>query len=175
VSLNFKFFLLSDEFHNICDWQRYQIPIKKNRPALILAIEDLDDPDKFLCIPISKDDDKNNKYANLMSSKPDLVHPVEEINTYDNYLLIQNMFYIRKEFIGEPFIVDGVQSEIKKDSLKRAIVKKVKKVDALINRGVLNYVPREEVFNKQLLYLENRTKKERREVLEEVVTDKKSS
>lgn len=66
MSLNFKVFLLSDEFYNICDWQKYKIPIKKNRPALILAIEDLDNPDKLHCIPISKDDDKNKKYANLI-------------------------------------------------------------------------------------------------------------
>lgn len=166
VSESFKVFLLSSEFYSICDWGNYKIPIKQNRPVLILAIEDSTNPDIVNCIPISKDDDKNDKYKNLSASKPDLVHPLDDINHYDNYLLIQNMFYLRKEFIGAPFIVDGSHSEIKKEALKRAITKKVKKLDALFKRGSLKgFVPRQEVYDLQLQYLEKKEKEKEKEKL----------
>ena len=152
MSESFKLYTLSKEFYSICDWQSYKIPVKDDRPVLVLTIEDPDYPDCMRCIPISKDDDKNNKYKNLSQEKPDLVQHIT-INQYDNYLLIQNMFIVRKEYIGAPFLVNNVHSEIKKDVLKRTIIKKVGKVEALIKKGKLKYVPIKEVYNIQLEHI----------------------
>lgn len=155
MSENFKVYLLSPDFHGICDWSIYKIPTKENRPVILLAIEAIEDqryPDSLCCIPISKDDDKDDKYKKLFERKPDLVHPIA-INEYDNYLLIQNMFYVKKEFIGAPFLVNGIHSEIKDNLLKKTISKKAKKINALINLGKLNYVNREEVYRLQVEFI----------------------
>lgn len=123
MSFEFKVFKLTEEFHSICDWREYKIPLSKQRPGLLLIIEDENYPDSFCCIPITKDDDKNEKYKNLMVKRPDQVHPIH-INEYDSYLLIQNMFFVRKEFIGEPFTVKNIQTEVKNEAAKTEILKK---------------------------------------------------
>lgn len=153
MSFEFKVFKLTEEFHSICDWRDYKIPISKDRPGLLLIVEDEKYPDSFCCIPITKDDDKNQKYKNLMEKKPDQVHPIH-INEYDSYLLIQNMFYVRKEFIGAPFTVNSVQTEVKNETIQADIIKKVNKMNALFKHGRFSYfVPREEVYKIQQDYL----------------------
>lgn len=152
----FKLYLLTEEFHEICDWQKYKMTTGnkgEKRPTLLLLMDSLNEdyPDSWCCIPISKDDDKDEKYLKLSTSKPDLVHRLNKFNRYDNYLLIQNMFYVRKEFIGLPFTVNDVHVEIKKE--RRDIERKIKKVDSLIKRGVLKYINREEVYKIQVQYL----------------------
>lgn len=152
MSEHFKVFLLSQQFYAVCDWSVHKIPIRDKRPGLLLTIEDAQYPNSLCCIPISKDDDKNDKYKKILRGKPDLVHPVD-INQYDNYLLIQNMFYIRREFVGDPFIVNGIQAEITRDAVKKEILRKVRKVDALINQGRLSFVPRGLVYKIQEEFL----------------------
>lgn len=44
-----------------------------------------------------------------------------------------------------------------------------------MKQGILNYVPREEVFRIQLRYLEDKWKQERIKVLQEKLDDKKLS
>ena len=44
-----------------------------------------------------------------------------------------------------------------------------------MKQGILNYVPREEVFHIQLRYLEDKWKQERIKVLQEKLDDKKLS
>lgn len=154
--MEYKVFKLTQEFHSICDWSIYKILISEQRPGLILVLEDAKYPDALCCIPISKDDDKRQKFRNLLLSKPDNVHPIK-MNQYDNYLLIQNMFYVRKEFIGPPFTVKGIQVEVKNTTVKEDIMKKVKTIDALIKTGKLPYfVPREQVYDIQVKYLEDK-------------------
>ncbi|OMF66417.1 hypothetical protein MKY66_28165 [Paenibacillus sp. FSL R5-0766] len=154
--MEFKVYKLKQEFHSICDWREYKISINEQRPGLLLVLEDEQFPDSLCCIPISKDDDKHNKYKQLMISKPTNVHPIK-MNQYDNYLLIQNMFYVRKEFIGDPFTVKQIHIEIKNSAEREVIMKKVKKMNALIKSGKLPYfVPRKEVHDIQISYLENK-------------------
>lgn len=155
---DFKLYLIDNEFYNIRDWKEFKIPVKNNRPVLILVIEDTNYPDCFCCVPISKDDDKDDKYENLLVKSPDLVHPLSEINQYKNFLLIQNMFYLKKEFLGAPFVVDGVHSEIKKGKTRKEILKKIKKVDALMKNGKVKSVPREKGYELQVEYLEEKKK-----------------
>jgi hypothetical protein len=126
--------------------------VKTNRPVILLTIVDPTYPGALCCIPISKDDDKNGKYRNLSQRKPDLVQSID-INEYDNFLLIQNMFYIRKEFVGEPFTVNGVHTEIKDRNLQRTISQKVAKLNALMNQGKLSFVDRKEVYEIQVQHL----------------------
>ncbi|ARU60664.1 hypothetical protein CBW65_05880 [Tumebacillus avium] len=156
MATKFKVYKLSKEFYQVCDWSVYNIPVKNGRPTLLLVLNDEKFPDSYCCIPISKDDDKNGKYRELSRTKKDLVHHVPEISKYDNYLLIQNMFFVHKDFIGDPFEVEGIEVEIKNEKRQREITKKVKKVDALLKKGTLKYVPREEVFKRQLQYLEEK-------------------
>jgi hypothetical protein len=158
VSFEFKVFKLTEEFHSICDWREYKIPISKHRPGLLLIIEDEKYPDSFCCIPITKDDDKDQKYKKLMEKKPHQVHPIH-INEYDSYLLIQNMFYVRKEFVGAPFTVNNIHTEVKNETIQSDIIKKVNKMNALFKHGRCQYfVPRERVFAIQQEYLlQNKT------------------
>lgn len=151
--MEFKVFKLTQEFYSVCNWRDYKIPLSDQRPGLLLVFEDTKYSDALCCIPISKDDDKNQKYKNLLQKKPNNVHPIN-MNQYDNYLLIQNMFYVKKEFIGAPFTVKGIQIEIKNTTSRQEILKKVSAIDALIKAGKLPYfVPREEVYEIQVKYL----------------------
>lgn len=153
VSIEYKVFKLSREFHQICDWRNYKIPLSEQRPGLLMVIEDSSYPDSVCCIPISKDDNKANKYRDIMIKHPDQVHPIN-MNQYDNYLLIQNMFYVRKEFIGSPFTVNNVHVEVKNTTQQEEILKKVKKMDALMKNGIVSrFVPRQQVYDIQMQYL----------------------
>jgi hypothetical protein len=157
--MEFKVFKLTQEFHSLCNWRDYKIPISEQRPGLLLVFEDAKYPNALCCIPISKDDDKDQKYRKLLQTKPNNVHPIN-MNQYDNYLLIQNMFYVRKEFIGDPFTVKGIQIEIKNAASRQEILKKVSTIDALIRGGKLPYfVPREEVYALQVKYLDDNKKR----------------
>ncbi|AEH49794.1 MULTISPECIES: hypothetical protein [Anoxybacillaceae] len=158
MSENFKIYFIKEEFFSITDWAQYKIPIKEKRPVLILVIEKEEFPDGLFCIPITKDDDKNRKIKALSMKRPDFIHPIK-INRYDSYLLIQNMYILHKEFLGEQYTLNGVPFEIKNTKIQREIMKKVKKVDALLKRGIINYVPREKVFEIQLKYLEEKKRK----------------
>ena len=149
---NFKIYLLTPEFQQICDWSMYKIPIVENRPVMILVIQDYNYPNCFCCIPISKDDDKKDKYKNLSIKKPDLVYPIN-INRYDNYLLIQNMFYVREEFVGTPFLENGLEIEILNVNHRKQILNRARKLDALMKHGKITYVPREKVYDMQISYL----------------------
>ncbi|TEB06167.1 hypothetical protein Psch_03211 [Pelotomaculum schinkii] len=156
---NYKIYLLTSEFHQICDWRSYKITTHGSRPVMILVIEEHNYPDCYCCIPISKDDDKNVKYKNLFDDpkKTDLVYPIN-INKYDNYLLIQNMFYVRKEFIGDPFKVNGKEIVVLNPKRKSEILKRVQKLDILMNKGIISYVPREKVYDIQISYLASKKK-----------------
>lgn len=74
-------------------------------------------------------------------------------------MIVQNMYILHKEFLGEQYTLNGVPFEIKNTKIQREIMKKVKKVDALLKRGIINYVPREKVFEIQLKYLEEKKRK----------------
>lgn len=157
AEINFKLFKIKDEFFEITDWKPYQIRMSPKRPSAVLAIEVESYPNTYCCIPLSKDNDKDKKYHNLSINKPDLVHAVQTLPEYESYLLIQNMFYLRKEFLGAPYIgKDGEQLIIEVE--QEEILKKVRKIDALLNRGKINYVPRETVFNIQRTYLNDKKK-----------------
>ncbi|KHF29901.1 hypothetical protein LR68_01380 [Anoxybacillus sp. BCO1] len=96
--------------------------------------------------------------------RPDFIHPIK-INRYDSYLLIQNMYVIHKQFIGQPYTLNDVPFEIKNTKLRGEIMKKVKKVDALLKQGIIHYVPREKVFEIQLKYLEEKRILERTNII----------
>ncbi|WP_245191128.1 hypothetical protein [Anoxybacillus suryakundensis] len=152
MSEHFKIYFIKEEFFSITDWSQYKVPIKKKRPMLILVIEKEEFPDGLFCIPITKDDDKNEKIKSLSMKRPDFIHPIK-INRYDSYLLIQNMYIIHKQFIGQPYTLNDVPFEIKNTKIQREIMKKV---DALLKQGIIHYVPREKVFEIQLKYLEEK-------------------
>ncbi|MCL9662059.1 hypothetical protein L2089_15300 [Paenibacillus hunanensis] len=155
--MNFKLYLLSEEFHSICDWRNYNMSSGKGRPMLILVITDEQYPDAVCCIPISKDNDKDDKYKKLADKRPTNVHFLG-LNKYDDYLLIQNMFYVRKEFIGSAFTINDIPAEIKNEQTKSDIMKKVKKMDILLKTGKVNgFVPRKEVYDIQVQYLQNKS------------------
>lgn len=150
--VNFKLFKIKNEFFEITDWKPYNVITDSERPNVMLAIEIDAYPNTYCCIPLSKDNNKNNKYKNLSVRKPDLVHKVDTLPEYESYLLIQNMFFLRKEFLGGPYVGEGgVQLSI--DDVDNKITKKVSKIDALMNHGKLLYVPRETVYKIQLDYL----------------------
>ncbi|WP_203245943.1 hypothetical protein [Sporosarcina beigongshangi] len=149
---NFGIYMIKEEFYKIFNWEEYKIPIKADRPMLILIIENKNFPEGLICIPITKDDDKNGKISNLADKRPDFIHNVE-INHYNSYLLIQNMYIIHKSFIGDPYTLNGIPFEIKNPKVQAIIKKKVNKVDQLLKRGVIQYVPREEVYQIQMNYL----------------------
>lgn len=153
--INFKLFKIKEEFFEITNWQPYNIITDAERPTIMLAIEIATYPNTYCCIPLSKDNDKDNKYAKLSVDKPDLVHHVETLPEYDSYLLIQNMFFLRKEFFGGPYVGEGGVQLVIEDE-QDVILKKIRKVDALMNRGKLLYVPRETVFEIQSTYINDK-------------------
>ncbi|MGG6432225.1 hypothetical protein ACPF7I_04695 [Anoxybacillus sp. D401a] len=164
MSEHFKIYFIKEEFFSITDWAQYKVPTKEKRPMLILVIEKEEFPDGLVCIPITKDDDKNGKIKALSMKRPDFIHPIK-INRYDSYLLIQNMYIIHKEFIGQPYTLNDVPFEIKNTKLRKEIMKKVKRVDALLKQGIIHYVPREKVFEIQLKYLEEKRILERTNII----------
>lgn len=154
---NFGIYLIKEEFYGIANWAEYKIPIKTGRPIMILVIESKEFPEGLICIPLTKDDDKDGKIKRLAAKRPDFIHNVE-INYYDSYLLIQNMYVIHKSFIGEPYTLNGIPFKIKNLEIQAVIMKKVKKVDQLLNKGIIQYVPREEVYRIQMKYLDEEMK-----------------
>lgn len=158
MSFEFKVYKLTPEFHRICNWREHRVSLGEQRPGMLLIVEDERYPDAVCCIPISKDDDKNHEYQGVEKKFPHQVHSIN-FNQYDNYLLIQNMFYVRKEFIGDPFTVNGVQVEVKNTTQQGEILKKVRKMDALLKHGKVNhFVNRERVYDIQVQYLEGKIK-----------------
>ncbi|MBG9987341.1 hypothetical protein HZY91_10735 [Facklamia sp. DSM 111018] len=59
-----------------------------------------------------------------MNKYPNNVHPID-IDEYDNYALIQNFIFLKKEFIGEAFTVNNIHSSIVKEDDQKNIKKKL--------------------------------------------------
>lgn len=155
--LNFHLYKISPAFFSITDWSKEKIHIKDNRPNLILTIENKEYPDCVFCIPISKDDDKSNKYKKILQKHPDNVHPLS-FNQYDSYALIQNFFALRKEFIGDPFTVNSIHVSIPDNNIQKQIQKKCNKFLALYKakKPVHIQVDINKVLNTQLEALEQK-------------------
>lgn len=121
---DFHLYKISPDFFTITDWSKEKVHLKDNRPNLILVVEHKDYPDCVCCIPISKDDEKNGKYASVAKRYPNNVHSLK-FNQYDNYALIQNFFFLRKEFVNDPFLVRKLHVSIPDNNTQKEINKKI--------------------------------------------------
>jgi len=132
---SYSLYKISQEFFEInSKWRDYKISLKSDRPTLIVVLDVESNSNYLACIPISKDDDKSGKYKNIMQKHPDNVEPLH-FNQYDNYALIQNFFYIRKEFVGEQFTVNSVHVTIPDINKQKAILKKINVLKARYDHG----------------------------------------
>lgn len=154
---DFHLYKINEEFYNITNWKNHKVRIKNGRPNLILILENQKYPDSVLCIPISKDDNKQKKYKKVMRKHPNNVHPLT-FNQYDNYALIQNSFFLRKEFVDAPFTVNGIHVEIVDKNVQRIINQKFNALYAIYKHNgplpiQVNY---DVVYNIQDEYIQNR-------------------
>lgn len=154
---HFHLYKITEEFYEITNWQDYKISVKPERPNIILVLVYEQYPDSVLCIPISKDDDKRGKYNRIMGKHPKNVHPLD-FNQYENYALIQNSFFLRKEFVGEEFTVNEEHVKIIDNKTQKNVEKKFKSLYAIYrHQGPLDIqVDFDTVYNIQNEYIKKK-------------------
>lgn len=156
--INYSLYKIKQEFFDVNpEWSDYKITLKSDRPTLIVVLDTDVESDYLVCIPISKDDDKSGKYGNILRRHPNNVEPLD-FNQYDNYALIQNFFYIRKEFVGEEFTVNDIHVSIVDTNKQKAILRKINVLKARYEHGnpLFLQVDLEEVKKIQEEYLANK-------------------
>lgn len=150
---SYQFYLLKDDFYSVFDWSTLKVMSKRGRPTMVMCIEYVHQKDFYCCIPISKDENKSGKFENLAKTKPDLVH-YYPIDNKQSYLLIQNLFFVHKDFLGSKYCINEIPFIILDATKKREIKKKINKVLALINNKRISYVDLNQVIKIQKNYIE---------------------